>query len=90
MCLLIVLIDRPGRRWTGLVGLLNGVPVAAEHGPGPPTVPCQYQYPPDLLEDDGLARPWIDVEELEMPIGELRSDQADDAVKCAGHLSVRA
>ena len=31
-----------------------------------------------------------DVEELEMPIGELRGDQVNDDVECAGQLRVRA
>ena len=39
----------------------------------PPMVQCKSQAPPDLLEEDGLARPVVDVEELEMHIGELRS-----------------
>ena len=44
----------------------------------------------DLLEEDGLARPVVDVEELGMPIGELRGDQVDDDVECAGQLRIRA
>ena len=32
----------------------------------------------------------VDVEELEMHIGELRGDQVDDDVKCAGKLRVSA
>ena len=51
---------------------------------------CEPQAPPDLLEEDGLARPVVDVEELEMPIGELRGDQVDDDVECARQLRVRA
>ena len=31
----------------------------------------------------------VDVEELKMLIGELRGDQFDDDVECAGQLSVR-
>ena len=32
--------------------------------------------PPDLLEEDGLVCPWVDVEGLEMAIGELGGDRA--------------
>ena len=79
-----------GRHGAGIVGVLNEVPAATEHRFSPPAVQCESQAPPDLLEEDGLARPVADVEELEMPIGELRGDQVDDDVKCAGQLSVRA
>ena len=51
---------------------------------------CESRAPPDLLEEDGLAHPMVDVEELEMPIGELRGDQVDDDVECAGQLCARA
>ena len=50
----------------------------------------RVQAPPGLLEEDGLARSVVDVEELEMPIGELRGDQVDDDVECAGQLPLRA
>jgi hypothetical protein len=73
-----------------LVGRLNEVPAAVEHEFGPPAVQCKSQAPPDLLEEDGLAHPMVDVEELGMPIGELRGDQVNDDVECAGHLRVRA
>ena len=46
--------------------------------------------PPDLLGEDGAARPVVKVEELNMPIGELRCDQVDDDVECDGQLRVRA
>ena len=62
--LLAVLINRLGRRGTGLVGVLNEVPAAAEYGFGPPAVQCESLAPPDLLGEDGLARPVVDVEEL--------------------------
>ena len=68
-CLLAVLVGRLGRRGTGLVGMLNEVPAAVEHEFGPPAVQCEFQTPPDLLEEDGLARRVVDVDELEMPIG---------------------
>ena len=51
---------------------------------------CEPQAPPDLLEEDGLARPVVDVEKLEMLIGELRGDQVDGNVECAEQLRVRA
>ena len=38
------------------------------------SVQCESQGPPDLLEVGGLARLAVDVEKLEMPIGELRGD----------------
>ena len=62
VCLLAVLIGRLGRRGTGLVEMRNEVPVAVEHGFGPPAVQCESQAPPDLLEEDGLAHPMVDVE----------------------------
>ena len=41
----------------------------------PPAVQCQSGAPPGLLEGDGLARPAaVDVGDLGMPIGDLRSD----------------
>ena len=70
--------------------MLNEVPAATEHRFSPPAVQCESQAPPDLLEEDGLARPVADVEELEMPIGELRGDRFDDDVECAGQPRVRA
>ena len=85
-----VLIGRLGRRGTGLVGVLNEVPVAVELGFCPPAVRCKSQAPPGLLEEDGLARPVADVEEQGMLVGELRGDQAGDCVECAGQLPVRA
>ena len=81
-CLLAVLIGSPGRRRTGLVGVLNEVPAADRHEFGPPAVQCGPQAPPDMLEGGGLARPVIDVEELEIIIGELRGDQVDNDVEC--------
>ena len=86
VCLLAVPIGRLGRHGTGLFGMLNEVPAAAEHEFGPPAVECESQFPPGLPEEDGLARPVVDVEELEMPIGELRGDQVGDYVECAGQL----
>ena len=76
-CLLVVVIGRPGSRGTGLVGLLNEVPAAAEHEFGPPAVQCESHAPLSMLEEDGLARPLVDVGELGMPIGELRSGQVE-------------
>ena len=67
------------------------VPAAAEHEFGPPAVQCESQAPPGLLEEDGIARPVVHVEELEMPVGdESRVDQVGDGVICAGQLLVRA
>ena len=88
--LLVVLIGRLGRHGTGLVGVLNEDPAAVEHEFGPPEVQCDSQAPPGPLEEDGLARPVVDVGELEMPIGELRGDQVDGVVECARQLRVRA
>ena len=73
-----------------MVGVLNEVPAAVDHEFGPPAVQCESQAAPDLLEEDGLAHPMADVEELEMLIGELRGDQVNDDVECAGQLRVRA
>ena len=50
----------------------------------------QSQAPLDLLEEDGLARPVVDAEELELLIGELGGGQSGDEVKYAGQLRVRA
>ena len=89
-CLLVVLIGRLGRHGAGLVWVLNEVPAAVGYEFGPPAVQCESQAPPDLLEEDGLAHPMVDVEELGMLIGELRGDQVNDDVECAGQLRVRA
>ena len=90
VCFLVALIGRLGRHGTGLVWVLNEVPLVVEPEFGPPTVQCESQGPPVPLEKDGLARPVADVEELGMSIGELRSDQVGDHVECAGQLRVRA
>ena len=45
------------------------VPAAVEHEFGPPAVQCECQGPPDLLEEDGLARPVVDVGGLEKYFG---------------------
>ena len=71
MCLLVVLIGRLGRHGAGLVVMLDEVPAAAEHEFGTPAVQCKSQAPPDLLEEDGLAHPMVDVKELEVLFGEL-------------------
>ena len=71
VCLLVVLIGRLGNHGAGLVGVLNEIPAAVEHEFGPPAVQCKSQAPPDLLEEYGLAHPVVDVEELEVLIGEL-------------------
>ena len=42
--------------------MLNEVPTAVAHEFGPPAVQCESQAPPDLLEEDGLARPVVDAE----------------------------
>ena len=73
-----------------MVGELNEVQMALEHEFGPPAVQCESQAPPDLLGGDGLARPVLDVKELGMPIGELRGDQVNGDLECAGLLGVRA
>ena len=57
---------------------------------GPPAVHCESQVPPGLLDEDLLARPVVDIEEMRMLFGELRGDQVDDNVECAGQLRVRA
>ena len=90
LCLLVVPVGRLGRRGTGLAGALNEVPAAIGHGIGPPAVQCDSQANPDLLEEDGLARPVVDVGELAMRIGKLRGDQVSDDAECAGQLPVRA
>ena len=61
VCLLVVLIGRFGRRGTGLVGMLIEVPASVGHELGPPAVQCESQAPPDLLEEDELAHPMVDV-----------------------------
>ena len=71
VCLLIVLVGRIGRHGAGLAGMLNEVPAAAKHEFGAPAVQCKSQAPPDLLEEDGLAHPMVDVKELEVLFGEL-------------------
>ena len=45
VCPLAVLIGRLGRRGTGLVGVLNEVPAAAEHEFGSPAVQCESSGP---------------------------------------------
>ena len=72
--LLVVLIGRLRRHGARLVGMLNEVPAAVDHEFGPTAVQCESQAPPDLLVGDRLAHPVVDVEELEMPICELRSE----------------
>ena len=89
-CLLVIPIGRLGRHRAELVRMPNEVPAAVEHEFGSPAVPCEAQTPSGLLVEDGLANPVVDVEELEMPIGELRGDQANDDVECAGQLRIRA
>ena len=90
VCLLVVLIGRLCRHGAGLVGMLNEVPASVESKLGPPAVQCESQAPPDLLEENGLALPVADVEELEVPIGEMRGDQVNDDVEYAGQLRVSA
>ena len=41
--------------------MLNEVPAAVEHDFGPTVVQCKSQAPPDLLEEDGLANPMVDI-----------------------------
>ena len=50
----------------------------------------QVPGPSGPAEEDELSRPVVNVEELEMPIGELRGDQAGDVAKCAGQIPARA
>ena len=90
MCLLVVLIGRLGRRGTGLVWVLNEFPAAVVHAFGPPVVQCESQAPSDLLEENRLSRPVLDVEEQEISIGELRGDQVGDDLECARQLRVSA
>ena len=87
-CLLVFLIGRLRGRGTGLVGVLKEVPAAAGHELSLSAVQCESQTPPGMLEEDGLARPVVDVEELKMLIGELGGDLVDDNVECAGQLRV--
>ena len=82
-CLLAVLIGRLDRHGTGLVGLPKGVSARGGLEFGQPVVQCESKATPDLLEEEGLAHPGVDVEELAMPIGELGGDQAGGVVKCA-------
>ena len=70
--------------------MLNEVPAAVEREFGPPAVQCESQAPLGMLEEDGLARPVVDVKEMEMLIGELRGAKDDDDVECAGQPRVRA
>ena len=87
--LLVALIGRLGRRGAELVGMLYEVQAAVEHKFGPPKVQCKSRAPPALLELDGLARPVVDVDELEIPNGELRGDRVGDDVQFAGQLRAR-
>ena len=89
-CLLLVIIGRLGCHGAGLDGVLREVRAAVEHAFGPPAVQCESQATPGMLEEDGLARPVVDFDELEMPIGELRGNQVGDDVECAEELRVRA
>ena len=89
-CFLVVLIGRLGRRGTRLVGILNEVPAAVKHEFGPHAVHWESRAPPDLLEEDELARPVADVEGLRVLIGELRGDQLGDDVEFARQLRVCA
>ena len=73
VCLLVVLIGRLGPHGAGLVGVLNEIPAAVEHEFGPPAVQGKSQAPPDLLEEDGLAHPMVDVKELEVLIVDFYS-----------------
>ena len=57
----------PRPPWAGLVEILNEVPAAVEHEFGPPAVQCESRASPDLLEEDGLAHPIADVDELVTP-----------------------
>ena len=76
VCLLVVLIGRLGRRWTGLDGM------NAERGPGSGRA---YFWPTrGVVRVPGPSRPAggrctctsrADVEDLGMLIGELRGDQ---------------
>ena len=86
----VVLIGRFGRHGAGVVGRLNEVSAAVEHEFGPPAVQCESQVPPDLLEENELARPVVDVEGLEMLISELRGDRVDGDLECAERIRVRA
>ena len=88
VCLFVVLVGRPGRRGAGLVAMLNEVPAAVEHEFGPPAVQYESHAPPGLLEEDGLAHPMADAEELGMLVSELRGDQVNDELECAGQLRV--
>ena len=71
VCLLIVLIGRLGRHGAGLVAMLNEVPAAVKHEFGPSAVQCKSQAPTELLEEDGLAHPMVDVKELVVLFGEF-------------------
>ena len=90
VCLFVVRLGRLGRHGAGLDGVLNDVPEAVGYEFGPPAVQCESQAHPELLEEDGLAHPMVDVEEMEVLIGELRGDQVNDNAECVGQLRVRA
>ena len=51
---------------------------------------CSSGRPDHLGRKNRLARPVVDVEELEMPIGNMRGDQVYDDLDCAGQPRVRA
>ena len=63
-CLLVAFIGRLGRHGAGLVGVLSEVPAAVEHESGPPAVQCESRAPPELLKENLLAHPMVDVEDL--------------------------
>ena len=64
--------------------MLNEVPEAVEHEFGPPAIQCEFQALPDLLEEDWLVCYVVDVEELEMLMGELRCDPVYDNAERVG------
>ena len=70
-------------------GLLNGVPAAAGHDVAPPAVQCESQAPPDLVEEDGPARPGVDVKELGMRNHKPGDDEASNAVDHLWHYHRR-
>ena len=51
---------------------------------------CESQAPLGLLEEDGLARPGVYVNELNILIGEHGAGQVDGTVECADHHPVLA
>ena len=90
VCHLVVLTGRLGRLGTGLVWVLGEYPGSGRAFVWLTGVQRESQAPRDLLEEDGLACPVVDVEELGLHISELRGNHTGDAVESSRQLSLRA